>query len=157
MTKKGTKNRSESARAVADLPLMSLGTQRSPEDQKRIDALKPEAAAILRRVQDRMVAMASIAIASWDPDAALTATDEDDDPVLELDDLLTTLDTLAEVSLVREMSAFMGLPSSLVDPVLVDMLRAAYVPSPSPAPRRDSRSHFVVAKPARRGGGGDNE
>lgn len=151
MTKKGTKSRSESAaRAVADLPLLPLGRQRSADEQERIDALKPEAAAVLRRVQDRMVAMASVAVANWDPDAALASTDEDDDPVLDLDDLLTTLDTLAEVCMVREMSAFMGLPSSLVDPVLVDMLRAAYVPS-TPAPTR--RGHFVVAKQARRGGG----
>lgn len=117
-----------------------------PAQQERIDKLLPEAAAVIERIENRMVALATAAIKRWQPDATLHETDEDGPPVLDLDDFLETVDEVGECAMLREIAIFFGLPSTLVDLVLTEKLRSAYVTVPPP---RKNDKGFTV-KRARR-------
>lgn len=114
----------------------------SPEQQARVDLLLPEAKKIVEDIEDRMVALATVATQRWQPDANLHDADEDGPPVLDLDEFLETLDEISECAMVRSLAVFMGLPAAIVDVVVAEKLRSAYVPVTVP-PKRNEQG-FVV-------------
>jgi hypothetical protein len=121
----------------------------SPDQQRRVDALLPEAEFVIEGVEDRMVALATAATKRWDPDANLHDADEDGPPVLDLDDFLETIDEIGECAMIRAVAKFMGLPEAVVDPILSEKLRSAYVTLPPPPPVKRNEQGFTVRRARR--------
>lgn len=103
----------------------------------------------MEEVEDKMVALATAATNRWNPDANLHDTDEDGPPVLDLDEFLETIDEIGECAMIRSVAYFFGLPNSLVDPLISEKLRSAYVSLPAPPVKRNDQGFTI--KRARRG------
>jgi hypothetical protein len=109
----------------------------SPEQQRRVGALITDAELVIEGVEDRMVALATAATKRWDPDANLHDADEDGPPVLDLDEFLETIDEIGECAMIRAIAKFFGLPNEIVDPLISEKLKSAYVAQPPPVKRND--------------------
>lgn len=128
--------------------LLSSIEKLSPEQKARVEALMPDAEILIENVEDKMVALATAATKRWNPDIDLHDADEDGPPVLDLDEFLETIDEIGECAMIKAVAKFMGLPDSIVDPLISEKLRSAYVTLPAPPVKRNDQG-FIV-KRARR-------
>ncbi len=147
-TKKTPRPQSGSAKAASEaLQIITSITKLSHEQQARVDVLLPQAAILVEDIEDRMIALASIAVKRWNPDASLHDVDEDGTPVFNLDEFLETIDEIGECAMIRSIAQFFKLPEAVVDPLITEKLKSAYVSLPAP-PKRDDKGFTI--KRARR-------